>query len=212
MTKTKAAGRSPNSEVRALWIATEDSPQFGNMVRLLLLTGTRRNEVAQAVWDEFDLQAGTWKIPGARTKNGRAHTVFLSPEALAVVSNVPKIDGAEYLFPSVRGDTPVSGFSKHKIALDKAAGVNGWKLHDLRRTFSTGLARLEVSQTVTARCLNHMSEGKQTALDRILQPPRLRATDDRSLAGIGPSRRCGGERCAVQCGAPCPGAGRNSTP
>lgn len=156
-----------DAEIKALWIATEDSPQFGNAVRLLLLTGTRRNEVAQAVWDEFDLAAGTWKIPGVRTKNGKTHTVFLSPEALAVVAAVPKIDGAEYLFPSAKGDTPVSGFSKHKIALDKASGVTGWKLHDLRKTFATGLARLEISQTVTARCLNHSSEGKQTALDRI---------------------------------------------
>jgi len=162
-----------DSEVRALWIATEDSPQFGNMVRLLLLTGTRRNEVAECVWDEFDLQAGTWKIPGARTKNGKTHTIFLSAEALAVIADVPKIDGAELLFPSNKGDTPLSGFSKMKARLDAAmaeaagAKLEPWKLHDLRRTFATGLARLGVMQTVTARCLNHTSEGKQTALDRI---------------------------------------------
>jgi integrase len=159
-----------DSEVRALWnaTATGTSVQFGSMVRLLLLTGARRNEVAQAVWSEFDLAAGVWKLPAARSKSGRAHTIYLSPEALDVLNALPRLDGVAYVFPSEKGETPVSGFSKNKARLDKAMGtVEPWRLHDLRRTFSTGLARLGISQTVTARCLNHASEGKQTALDRV---------------------------------------------
>lgn len=162
-----------DAEIRALWFATEGNPQFGNVVRLLLLTGTRRNEVARATWDEFNEAAAIWKIPGARTKNGLTHTVFLSSQALAVIGDIPKLDGSPFLFPTHKGTTPVSGFSKHKVALDRAmaeaAGraIEPWRLHDLRKTFATGLARLTITQTVCARCLNHTSEGKQTPLDRI---------------------------------------------
>jgi integrase len=161
-------------EIRALWRATEGDPRFGNMLRLLLLTGARRNEVSESRWSEFNLAKGTWTIPTERSKSDRPHVVYLSAQALEVLNAIPRFDGTDFLFPTHGGETAISGFSKLKTKTDKAmaAALDGeafedWKLHDLRRSFSTGLARLGVIQTVAARCLNHSSGGKQTSLDKI---------------------------------------------
>jgi integrase len=161
-------------EIRALWKATEGDPRFGNMLRLLLLTGARRNEVSESCWSEFDLARGTWTIPTERSKSDRPHVVYLSAQALDVLNDIGRVEGTDFLFPTHGGERAISGFSKLKDKTDKAmtAALDGepfedWKLHDLRRTFSTGLARLGVIQTVAARCLNHSSGGKQTHLDKI---------------------------------------------
>jgi integrase len=166
-----------DDELRAFWQATEtllanrkDAVDFGSLFRLLLLTAQRENEVAGMRWSEVNLEARTWTIPGARTKNSKPHIVHLSALALEVLERVrpgddegqqaERADDQDLLF-SGTGKTPASGFSRAKARLDGAmagplgAGPEAWVLHDLRRTATTGMARLGIAPHVADRVLNH---------------------------------------------------------
>lgn len=131
---------------------------FGPIVKLLIFTAQRRGEVVGMRWEEIDLKAGIWTIPGDRTKNHRAHVVPLTSSAVTILKSLPHIDDCEFVFPA-RGytDRAYSGYSKGKRELDAIAGQHGWTLHDLRRTAATGMARAGVPPHVVERILNHVS-------------------------------------------------------
>jgi integrase len=138
---------------------------WGVMVRLLILTGQRRGEVSGMRWEEVNLDAGTWSLPGARTKNGQPHLVPLTAEAVTLLRTVRHRKGAEFVFEGPR-KTAMSGFGKMKARLDAALAQAAertdrkaapWVLHDLRRTVATGLQRLGVRLEVTEAVLNHVS-------------------------------------------------------
>ena len=132
---------------------------FGPAVRLLILTGARREEIGALRWGEVDLVAKAWTIPGERTKNGIEHVVPLSDPALSILEGLPRIGRYDGFVFTTTGKTAVSGScaSKAKVALDTASGVPDWRLHDLRRTFATGLAGLGISMPVVETILNHVS-------------------------------------------------------
>lgn len=139
-------------EVGLLWnILGDEGPPFGVAIKLLLLTGQRRNEVFSADRVEFDLDAMLWTIPAERSKNGVAHLVPLSSEVLEVLTALRVDEDSAKLIAS-RGNSEAgpSGFSKAMIrirsALDAQLDVPAqhWTLHDLRRTVATGLQRLGV--------------------------------------------------------------------
>ncbi|MCJ2101023.1 tyrosine-type recombinase/integrase [Methylobacterium sp. E-046] len=146
-------------ELVAVWRAA-DGDAFGPIVRLLLLTGQRREEVAAMRWPELDLQAALWRLPGERTKNGRPHDVPLSVAALKILAAVPMRDGRDHVF-GVRGGG-FSGFSKAKRELDERAGIEvAWRLHDLRRTTATTMAdKLNIQPHIVEAILNHISGHK----------------------------------------------------
>ncbi|TXN80625.1 tyrosine-type recombinase/integrase [Methylobacterium sp. WL8] len=144
-------------EIRAV-LAALPAGDFGRVVRLLLLTGQRRDEVADMTWAEVDLAGALWSMPGGRTKNGLAHDVPLSAPALAVLAEAPRIEGRDLVFGSGAGG--FQGFTRAKAALDKACGVTGWRLHDLRRTVATGMGNLGVLPHVVEAVLNHISGTK----------------------------------------------------
>lgn len=142
-----------DDELRAIWRATGGPGAYDGIVRLLILTGQRREEVAAMTWDEAAPDLSTWTIPASRAKNGVAHIVPLSPQASAVLHGAPRL--ADLVF---RGRAGVfNGFSKAKTNLDDESGVTGWRLHDLRRTLATGLQRLGVRLEVTEATLGHVS-------------------------------------------------------
>jgi integrase len=153
-------------EVRLVWNAADSIGwPFGPIVKLLLLTGSRRDEVAQMEWRELDLERALWTLPASRSKNRREHAIPLSDTAVDVLRSLPRLDRSELVF-TTNGRTPVSGFSKAKPALDRAmaelAGegaspIPGWVLHDLRRTVATNLQQLGVRLEVTEAVLNHVS-------------------------------------------------------
>ena len=145
-----------DDELRSVWFAAEKIGfPFGTIVQLLILTGQRRGEVAGMAWSEIDLDAGAWSLPRERTKNGRPHGVPLSKQAIAIINAVPRIDD-RYVF-SLNGRAPVRSFSKVKTRLDRLAGVEPWRLHDLRRTCASGMAKIGASLAVIERALNHVS-------------------------------------------------------
>lgn len=166
--KKKRQRKLEPHELERLWTAwTEQGYPFGAVQKLLLLTGTRRSEIAEAVWPEFDLEARLWLIPGTRTKNGFDHLVPLSGLAIEILEALPRFTKGDYLFTTTSGARPVSGFSKAKIKTDAIlkshAEENGsdpiadWRLHDLRRVIRTGLSKLRIDPEVAERVLNHLS-------------------------------------------------------
>ena len=102
--------------------------------------------------DEID--GATWTIPGARTKNRRVHVVPLAPLARQLIASVP--GNGELVF-TTDGRSPVSVGSKIKRRLDQAMKIPPWRLHDLRRTFVTGLAELGIRPDVIELAVNHVS-------------------------------------------------------
>jgi integrase len=139
---------------RILRAARQMDGPYDGIVALLALTGQRREEVAQLTWDEVDLASHTWTLPACRTKNGKPHIVHLSKEAIAVLMRVPKL--GKFVF-SLSGTKPFQSFSAAKHKLDKLSGVSDWRLHDLRRTCVSGMARLGVPPHVADKVLNHQS-------------------------------------------------------
>lgn len=150
---------------------------FGPFFRLLLLTLQRRTEVAEMRWEEISPDLTTWTIPAERTKNNKAHIVHLSEPARHVLAALhrqtnPKTGAiSTYVFTNT-GRTPISDFSGAKERLEKlieadpaknssgkevcALPAPGWRLHDLRRTGVTVMARLGIGPHVADRVLNHV--------------------------------------------------------
>jgi integrase len=132
-----------DQELRTVWNAAEGAdPIYGAMVRLLVLTGQRRGEVAGMEWAELDLKNRLWSLPGARTKNGRAHDVPLSRQAIAIINALPRT--SERCLFSPTGNAAINGFGKPKDRLDELCGFADWTVHDLRRTVASGMARLGI--------------------------------------------------------------------
>ena len=112
-------------------------------------------------WSELDLT--NWTLPRERTKNAEPHALPVVSGMKALLADVPRFEGSDFVF-TTNGRTPISGFSKAKINLDAAiTGLNGgkpvppWRLHDIRRTFATNMAKLGVSLPVVEKLLNHVS-------------------------------------------------------
>ena len=194
-----------DNELAVIWNASDAlGYPFGQVVKLLMLTGQRRAEVANMAWAEVDLDAGTWRIPKERAKNGKAHEVDLSPQAVEVLKTVKR--NGPYLFPArkapARTAVParaeataesqgVRGFSAVKRKLDgeaealwqealakaKAkhpAPMRPWRMHDLRRSAATGMAAMGFAPHVIERVLNHIS-GTQSGLVGVYQRHEYRA-------------------------------------
>ena len=172
-----------DAELLSVWTAATDlASPFDAFIRILILTGQRRAEVAGMAWTELDRDSATWTIPKGRAKNDRAHIVPLAPPVVAELDRLAlKALGGQWpedspAWPAnghvltTTGTTPISGISKAKRALDdaiakgrKEAGhepIVPWRLHDLRRTMATGLQKLGVRFEVTEAVLNHVSGAK----------------------------------------------------
>ena len=188
-------------ELKAIWQACDGlGYPFGPIVRLLMLTGQRRAEVAGMAWAEVDMDGGIWRIPKERTKNAKAHEIDLGPEALAILRTIPR-DGP-LIFPARRSPArkgeavgqlaadpgAVRGFSATKRRLDELIGAEAtatpWRLHDLRRTAATGMAGMNVAPHVIERVLNHIS-GVQGGLVAVYQRFDYRAERKAALLAWG---------------------------
>jgi integrase len=143
-----------NELAQVIIAARKIGEPYGGIVELLALTGQRREEVAGLLWDELDLAQRIWTLPKSRTKNAKAHVVHLSKQAIAVVTRAEQ--PGPYVF-SLLGTKPFQEFSRAKRRLDQISGVTGWRLHDLRRTCVSGMARLGIAPHVADKILNHQS-------------------------------------------------------
>ena len=175
-----------DDEIGEIWRAASDAVSpYGAIIRLLILTGQRRGEVAGMHWGEISDDLTIWTLPGERTKNGATHMVPLSAPARELLRDLlPEHENeakrvmhqrraiGALVLPGAVG-TAFAGWSKAKAALDNAmlaaraeaaasagttsAQLVAWSVHDLRRTVATGLQRLGVRLEVTEAVLNHIS-------------------------------------------------------
>jgi integrase len=146
--------RKPQGLRNSWTFTTAFGEAHGAVIRMLLLTGQRLNEVAQMSWS-------IWSLPRERCKNGHAHVVPLSNQALAIISPRQGSGESDLVFG-------VSGFSRAKKALDTVAKLSTpWCVHDLRRTCASGMARLGVAPHVVEAVYNRYSYSteKREALD-----------------------------------------------
>jgi integrase len=127
---------------------------YGAIIMLLILTAQRKSEVAGMRWSELNIAAGEWSLAADRTKSARKHVVPLPKAAREILKSLQGIHET-LVFPARGSETVVSGFSKWKVRLDELSVVENWRVHDLRRTAATGMARLGVAPHVIERILNH---------------------------------------------------------
>src|SRR5262249_14244970 len=139
---------------RVILAARQIGGPYGGIVEFLALTGQRREEVARLQWEELDLSRRIWTIPKSRTKNAKTHVVHLSGQSLLVLTRAGR---NRPLVFSLLGTKPFREFSRAKRVLDKLSSVTGWRLHDLRRTCVSGMARLGIAPHVADKILNHQS-------------------------------------------------------
>src|SRR5262249_49553783 len=150
---------------------------YGGIIEVLVLTGQRREEVAQMRWEELDLAQRLWTIPKLRAKNKKSHIVHLSERTLAILKHQNR-QGA-FVF-SLLGKRPFQRFSVGKQELDQLSGVAGWRIHDLRRTCVSGMARLGVAPHVADKILNHQS-GTISGVAAVYQRPEFLAERKEAL-------------------------------
>jgi integrase len=143
-----------DEELAAVWRGCDQLGwPFGTALRLLVLTGARRDEIGALQWSEID---GAIKLTGDRTKSGEPHVIPLSAAANNLLTDAPRIAGSQLVF-TTNGRTAVSGWSRAKERLDDIVKIDPWRIHDLRRTVATGLQRLGVGLQVVESILGHVS-------------------------------------------------------
>jgi integrase len=161
-----------DAELRAFWKATERlGYPFGPLFKMLLVTGQRRSEVADAVWSEFDIEGKLWTIPASRMKSNAAHVVPLTADAIAILESLPRFKRGDHVFSTTFGERPVSGFSKAKVRIDalmkaELGELDEWRLHDLRRSMRTGLSALPVTDLVRELAIAHTKPGLHKVYDQ----------------------------------------------
>jgi len=154
------------NELMEVWQACRDD-DYGRIVRLLILTGQRREEIGGLGWSEIDASKRQIELPETRTKNHRAHIVPLAQEAGAILASIERRENRDFVFGRRKGS--FSGWGKAKVELDariaavrQAVGIKkpmpSWVLHDLRRSFVTHLNehKLALPHVIEA-IVNHVS-------------------------------------------------------
>jgi integrase len=154
-----------DAETAVVWLAAPDN-DYGRNLKMILLTGCRRDEIGSLRWSEIDMGARTITLPRERTKNRKEHVVPLTDGALAILSSIDRND-REFVFGRTRAGG-YSGWSKSKGQFDGLVSLKEpWTVHDLRRTVRTGLGKLGIQPHVAEAALNHL-------------PPKLIRTYDRN--------------------------------
>ena len=167
--KPRSRARVLNDEElgKVLLTAQETRFPFGQIVLLLALTGQRRGEIAGLQWDY--IEADKINLPPELCKNNTAHTFPIGTWAQEIISSVPHRNNNPFLFPSWSKRAtgkftnlepllkPFANWANPKETFDKKCPIPHWTLHDLRRTFSTNMAKLGTPIHVTEKLLNHVS-------------------------------------------------------
>lgn len=168
-----------DAELKSVWQSLDnETSQVKDVLRLILLTAQRPGEVMGMRWDEIDLTSAVWELSGSRTKNGKAHVVPLSPQALRIIErqreSLTKLKERRSERGDPSPDTPFVFPNRHLEKMDKSPikmlrkcvsrivaslGIKPFAPHDLRRTAATCLGKMEVPGFVIALILNHALPG-----------------------------------------------------
>jgi integrase len=171
-----------DAELVKVWQGVPNN-HYGAIVKLLILTGQRREEIAAMCWSEIDRKEKVLKLPGQRTKNGRGHNVPLSAPAMQIIDGIGQRDGRDLVFGNGRGG--FGGWSYSKLALDAVVAFKEpWTLHDIRRTVRTGLGGLGIAPHIAEAVLNHLPEKLIRTYDKNRYESEKRQALDRWAAHV----------------------------
>jgi integrase len=156
-----------DSEIALIWRATEgpEAAYYGPFIRLLLLLGARRSELGRAPWLEFDLDAALWTIPSGRMKSDESHAVPLPPLAVDILRALPQGKGYVLNSAQIHYMRAKERLDARVTVLNGGKAIPHWTLHDLRRTFRTGLSRLQVAPHIAEICIGHRQAGLHRIYD-----------------------------------------------
>lgn len=146
------------AELKAIWLSCLED-DFGRIVRMLMLTAARRDEIGGLRWSEVNLDVGTLEIPGTRTKNHHPLRLTLPAAAVDILRSAPRREGRDLIFGG--GPGPYGAWSyatlmlRARIVEAQGASIAPWRLHDLRRTAVTGMAELGVQPHIVETVINH---------------------------------------------------------
>jgi integrase len=139
------------------------------VVRALILTGQRLNEIASARLSEISEDGTTLLIPAERMKNRKPHAVPLTPRMRELLDELPRFQDGDFIFSTTGGKRPISGFSKMKERFDRTVAtirqVEPWQLHDLRRSVRTGLSEAGVLPFHAELVIGHQQAGVHGVYD-----------------------------------------------
>jgi integrase len=141
-------------------VAQERHP-WRTYVPFLIYTGCRRGEAQHLEWEH--VEGDLWTVPGSQYKTGRPHTVPLSPGALRILGETPRV--GPYVFGEM-GCRPLGNGYRLLLRLHKAVGVSDWSYHDIRRTVRTGMSRLGVQPHIAELVIGHTLPGIIKTYDR----------------------------------------------
>ena len=155
-----------DDELRAVWRAAEDNGTYGAIVRLALLSAQRREKIASLRWEDVTID-GEWRVPAEEREKGSGGALVLPELALEIIRAQRRVGESPYVFPARRGDEHFSGWSPCKRALDaKLPDMEPWRVHDLRRTARSLMARAGVRPDVAERVMGHVMQGVEGVYDR----------------------------------------------
>ena len=179
----------PPYEIRAFCNAARSTDYpYGPLFQTILMTGTRRSDLALGRWEEIDWNRKLWTIPEERDKNGQIHLVPLSPAMLALLEDIKanqSPDHGPYVFSTTDGHRPVNGFSnatrimRRKMLAELEEMCPGWVmskwvLHDMRRVVRSALAALDVPEHVAELIIGHGKRGMARVYDQYKYERQMR--------------------------------------
>ena len=144
-----------NAELQKLWLALPEG-DFGDIVKILILTGAREREISDLRWSEVNFEKGIIELPPHRTKNRRKHVIPMSGAVRAILEKREQNGRSDFVF-GTSGTSGFSGWSRCKERLDETIKIPHWTIHDLRRFFSTGANEIGVEPHIVETILGHVS-------------------------------------------------------
>jgi integrase len=174
-----------DDEIRALWSSSERiGYPFGPLIQLLMLTGVRKSEASGAQWSELNLKGRLWTVPAERFKSKSTHLVPLTDDTITLLETLPSFNQGDHLFSTSLGKSPVTGFAKAKLRLDRlmqeelGKKPTPFRLHDIRRTVRTRLAGLRIADEVAEMIIGHGRKGIQRVYDQHTYEAEMREALD----------------------------------
>jgi integrase len=191
-----------DDELRRVWHTATDAGVYGAVIKLLLLTAQRCEKIASACWS--DIKDGTWTIRTAPREKGNPGRLQLPKQALAVLRDIPRFVGNDFIFAGHGNRQHVFSWVRQKAALDRASGVRDWRVHDLRRSARSLMSRAGVATEIAERVLGHARPAMESTYDvhsydsekasalaklanlieRIVSPPANNAVTLQETAGV----------------------------
>lgn len=166
-------------ELQRLWevLATYHNQNVANAIRLLVLTGSRRNEVLQATWDQFELEKGVWTKPAHNTKQKRVEHLPLSSKVIALLKDMKESSTTTYLFPSKIPGQPLQDIKKAWHTIRNKADLPEVRLHDLRHTHASHLVSSGLSLSIVGKLLGHTQASTTQRYAHLADEPLRQAAE-----------------------------------